>query len=57
MKTLRRLFLVAALTVGASACNTSILGPHHPDGGNHHPDGGNHHPDGGNHHPDGGNIG
>ena len=57
MKTLRRLLLVAALTigtVGAGACSGSILGPHNPDGGSHNPDGGSHNPDGGSHNPDGG---
>ena len=48
MKTLRRFLLVLALTVGASACNSTILGPDHtPDGGSHTPDGGSHTPDGG----------
>ena len=58
MKTLRRSLLVLLLTVGTSACGSSVLGPdtHSPDGGNHSPDGGNHSPDGGNHSPDGGNA-
>ena len=44
MKTLRRFLLVLTLTVGASACGGSILGPHNPDGGTepHNPDGGTH---------------
>jgi predicted small lipoprotein YifL len=57
MKTLRRSLLVLLLTVGTTACGSSILGPdYHPDGGNYHPDGGNYHPDGGNYNPDGGNY-
>jgi hypothetical protein len=54
MKTLRSLLLVLVLTVGASACGGSIVGPHNPDGGTHNPDGGTHNPDGGSHNPDGG---
>ena len=51
MKTLHRFLFVMMLTVGtigATACGSSITGPHNPDGGNHNPDGGNHNPDGGN---------
>jgi hypothetical protein len=54
MKTLRRLFVVLTLSLAASACNSTILGPHSPDGGSHSPDGGSHSPDGGSHSPDGG---
>ena len=51
MKTLRRLTLVFALTVGAVACNTNITAPdwdtsqHTPDPNNHTPDPNNHTPD------------
>ena len=46
MKTLRRLVLVLALTVGAGACSGSILGPdvHNPGDGSYTPDSGNHNP-------------
>ena len=51
MKTLRRLTLVFALTMGAVACNTNIMAPdwdtpqHTPDPNNHTPDPNNHTPD------------
>jgi PTS system glucitol/sorbitol-specific IIC component len=54
MKSLRRLLLVLALTVGASACNSTLLGPHNPDAGSHNPDAGSHNPDAGSHNPDAG---
>jgi hypothetical protein len=54
MKSLRRLLLVLALTVGASACNSTLLGPHNPDAGSHTPDAGSHTPDAGSHTPDAG---
>jgi hypothetical protein len=48
MKTIRRLVLVLALTIGAGACSSgSILGPHSPDAGSHSPDAGSHSPDAG----------
>ncbi len=47
MKNLRRLVLVAVLTVGVGACSTSITGPHNPDSGHHNPDSGHHNPDSG----------
>lgn len=46
MKTIRRLVLVLALTVGAGACTGSILGPdvHSPGDGSHSPGDGSHSP-------------
>lgn len=58
MKTIRRLALVFALTIGAVACNTNITAPdwdtpqHNPDPNNHNPDPNNHNPDPNNHNPD-----
>jgi hypothetical protein len=67
MKTIRRLALVLALTLGAAACSTNIMGPNldavetpqteeiAPDGNNISPDGNNISPDGNNISPDGNN--
>ena len=62
MKTLRRSLLALFVTLGAAACNGSILAPdHNPDGGEfslpgssvfHNPDPGEHNPDPGEHNPD-----
>lgn len=56
MKTLRRLLLVATLSLATGACGQSILGPdaHLPDSGTHLPDSGTHLPDSGTHLPDSG---
>ena len=55
MKTLRRLLLVATLSLATGACGQSILGPDHlPDSGTHLPDSGTHLPDSGTHLPDSG---